>query len=118
MYELDLLYVYIVYDTDRVLLFLLVYVLYIFTDEGLALSPYKIEGAVGKDIAINCMQNTSISNNNVRLYHLTKTGSSTNIVENGKIANAKLNKKYKFMTRDNGDRILHNILTLRGIRVF
>ncbi|XP_045169811.2 uncharacterized protein LOC123532443 [Mercenaria mercenaria] len=84
-------------------------------DKGLALSPYKIEGEAGVDIAINCMQNTSVSNgSHIVLHHVTKDGVSTKIVDDGIIVNDVLKKKYDFMTRDNGDRILHNILTLKA----
>ncbi|KAL4222470.1 hypothetical protein ACF0H5_018510 [Mactra antiquata] len=85
-------------------------------DDGLAISPYKIEGDVGKDIAINCMQNTSVSNNTVDIHHVTTTGGSSKIIENGVLNNSSLVQKYDFMTRSNGDSIVHNILTLKGAK--
>jgi hypothetical protein len=90
-----------------------------FSDKGIALSPYKIAADAGSDIAINCMQNTSVSNgSHIVLHHVTKDGVSNTIVDGGKIVTGNLTKRYDFVSRDNGDGILHNIVTLKCNYIF
>ncbi|XP_060565957.1 uncharacterized protein LOC132724982 [Ruditapes philippinarum] len=84
-------------------------------DKGITLSPYKIAADAGSDIAINCMQNTSASNgSHIALHHVTKDGVSNTIVDGGKIVTGNLTKRYDFVSRNNGNGILHNIVTLKS----
>ncbi|KAK3596823.1 hypothetical protein CHS0354_015679 [Potamilus streckersoni] len=89
-------------------------------ENGLAISPYRVEGTTGQAIAINCMSNEINSdfftNHVVYMSHMDKFGNIRKLSENDTLIDSATNGTFYdiiYKTDENG--IRHYVLTVKGL---
>ncbi|KAL3832355.1 hypothetical protein ACJMK2_024007, partial [Sinanodonta woodiana] len=89
-------------------------------DDGLAMSPYRVDGTSGQAVAINCMSNEIdsdfYSNHTVYISHVNKAGKIKRLSENDKIlGTATDGHLYNITNWSDESGIRYFVLTVKGL---
>ncbi|KAL3832354.1 hypothetical protein ACJMK2_024006 [Sinanodonta woodiana] len=89
-------------------------------DNGLAISPYRVEGTTGQAVAINCMSNEInpdfYTNHVVYMSHIDKFGNIQRLSENDTLVDSAINGTlYDIIYKTDENGIRHYVLTVKGL---
>lgn len=84
------------------------------TDQGLALTPYRIDTKSGIDVTINCQHNvTATGGGSISIDHVTNDGDRTRVTRifsDGKATS----RRYETSTKSAADGVQYNFVTIKS----